>query len=129
MEMITSDYEEIGRFVIDELQKRSLDLNEGARGRLIGKAIKEYRERGVRIMREVILWEISLLSPIVWPRGNDRHVIIAKKDRLKRPEKVKEYLLNIGCAFFQTNREYYTVIPKSYCMADVQKRLRSIQSV
>ena len=127
MTMIASDYTEITQFVIEELRKRSIDLNEGARGMLIGKALKAFREQGLRIMREVVLWEISFLAPVNMPRGNDRAVTIAKIDKLKQSDKVKEYLANIGCHFFRTNKEYYTVIPKAYCMADVQKRLRIIQ--
>ncbi len=128
MVMIQSDYDDITIFIIDELKKINLDLNESARKMLISKAIGILINQGLRVMREQIAWEIKLLAPTMIERGTDQAIEICKRGKLRQEGKVSAYLSGIGLELLRTSKIYYTVIPKSYDMARIKSRIVALQN-
>ncbi len=126
--LIQSDYDDITIFIIDECKKISLDLNESARRLLISKAVGILINQGPRIMREQIAWEIKLLAPTMISRGTDQPVEICKRDKMKQEKRIAAYLGGIGLELLRTSKVYFTIIPKSYDMARVKKRISDLQN-
>ena len=124
MHMMQSDIEGISEYVIERIQFRNVDLAESARQILIGKAIKIRREQGLRIMRETIEWELSLLPAM--QRANDRTITVCDARKMRNRGKLTAYLSQIGCQLEQKDGIYFTILPKAYAVTDVRAKLSAI---
>lgn len=124
MYILQSDIESISEYVIERIQFRNVDLSESARQILIAKAIKIRREQGLRIMRETIEWELSLLPAM--NRANDRMITVCASAKMRNRHKIAAYCLQIGCQLQQKDGVYFIVTPKAYAITEVRAKLAAI---
>ncbi len=128
MYVLQSDVEGISAYVIAQLDKRGLTLTESARKRMIGLALSTWRADGLRAMREVVEWEITLLP--AFKSASDRYIDVWDKARGTIPRRVgvEQYARKIGCELKSDDFSYYMKIPKSYDVSGIKRRLHSIMT-
>jgi hypothetical protein len=124
MFVMRSDIESISEFVIERLQLRNVDLSESARQILISKAIGIWHKQGLRMMREQIEWEVSLLPAM--NRANDRTIVVCAVRDLRNRAKLTGYLSQIRCQLQQKDGIYFIIVPKAYAITDVKAKLKAI---
>lgn len=126
MQIIQSDIESISQFIIDTLREKGIDLKENARQILIGKAIRSFKEGGLRYMRESIQWEITMLQEM--ERPFDRTIVISHIDDMTsvKLKDCNDYATKLGRKIVRRNDHYEIVVPKSYDTASVKERFKRI---
>jgi hypothetical protein len=120
MHLMTADIEEISRFIIERCQAQSIDLLESHRQRLIGLAIKTFREQGLRMMREVIEWELFLMFEL---QHKERKVYI-DLEKIQYQKGFDEFLLMIGSKMKRDEKGDYFKVPKKFSVVDIRHRIK-----
>lgn len=124
MYLISSDIETISQYIIDECKRHSLDLTESARKMLIAKGISTFRASGLRVMRETLAWEITLLPAFV--SSKSRAVTLTVGATIRNRADVSAALATVGLSLYRDQEGFFTRVPKSYDVGGLKKRISAI---
>ncbi len=124
MFILQGDIESISDYVIIQMRRRKLDLVESARKVMIARAFKAWREQGLRVMRETVEWEFTLLPE--FKRYTDKVVDVCDRSKLRNGKALTEFLAGINLTLQSDELGYWVVAPKTYDVTLLRKRINAI---